>query len=141
MNSPKIRRLALTGALSFALLATAACGETEATTKDGASAGDVAEATGASDPAADVGAPEILRDDFDLVYGRVAITNGSSERSDYVVTVVAQAPDGTTPIAETTVSVIGLDPGQTSTEKGIFLNEIPDGTVLEVAEVKRTASA
>ena len=77
---------------------------------------------------------------LELVYGEVKITNSSSKRSDYFVTVAAESPDGATRIDETMVSVMGLDPGQNATEKGIFSKDVPADAVLKVLEVQRTAS-
>ena len=75
-----------------------------------------------------------------IAYGQVAVTNNSSKRSDYFVTVVAESPDGSVRHDEPMVSVMGLEPNQTSTEKGIFTKDIPADAVLKVQEVQRTAS-
>jgi hypothetical protein len=126
----------------LAVVATAASGSEEATTSDG-SEGGVSKGLGTSDASSDVTAPRLVREgegDFQLVYGEVTITNNSSKRSDYFVTVAAESPDGATRIDETMVSVTGLEPGQKATEKGIFAKDVPADAVLRVLEVQRTAS-
>lgn len=141
-NSSKLRRLALVAALLIAVVATAASGEEDKATGDGSAK--VSTGLGSSDATADVSAPTIVRDgpvDFQIVYGQVTITNKSSKRSDYFVTVVAESPDGATRHDETIVSVTGLEPDQTSTEKGIFGKDIPADAVLKVQKVQRTASS
>src|SRR5690606_27163912 len=135
----KIRRAALALVLTVAVMATAASGE-EA---KGSSDGGVSKGLGTADASADVAAPTIVRDGeggFELVYGQVGAENNSSKRSDYFVTVVAESPDGSVRHDETMVSVMGLEPGQTSVEKGIFTKDIPADAVLKVLEVQRTAS-
>jgi hypothetical protein len=138
-KSSRFRRIAFAVVLITAVIATAASGEEEASTNaDGVSKG-----LGTTDASADVSAPTIVREgegDFVIAYGQVAVTNNSSKRSDYFVTVVAESPDGSVRHDETMVSVMGLEPNQTSTEKGIFTKDIPADAVLKVQEVQRTAS-
>ncbi|MEO5724694.1 MAG: hypothetical protein ABIQ39_06945 [Ilumatobacteraceae bacterium] len=86
----------------------------------------------------------ILRDGVEsssFVYAQVVITNNSSKASTYFVTVVAESPDGLTRYGDTIVSVTALAPGQRTTEKGIFLKDIPADAVLKVAQVQRTSSS
>ena len=126
----------------LAVVATAASGSEEASSSGGSESG-VSKGLGASDASTDVSAPRIVREGegaLELVYGEVKITNNSSKRSDYFVTVAAESPDGATRIDETMVSVMGLDPGQNATEKGIFSKDVPADAVLKVLEVQRTAS-
>jgi hypothetical protein len=133
------RRALLVLLLVVAVAATAASGEEEKS----ADKGGVSKGLGTADASGDVSAPSIVRDgegEFQLVYGQVTVTNNSSKRSDYFVTVVAVSSDGSVRHDETMVSVMGLEPGQTSTEKGLFSKDIPADAVLKVNEVQRTAS-
>ena len=135
----RFRRAALVLVLMVAVLATAASGEEDKATNSGG----VTKGLGASDASKDVSAPTIVRegeDPFELVYGQVVVKNNSSKRSDYFVTVVAESPDGSVRHDETMVAVSGLEPGQSSTEKGMFSKDIPGDAVLKVLEVQRTAS-
>lgn len=138
-SSSKFRRFAIVAVLIAAVLATAASGEEETSTnEDGVSTG-----LGTADASADVSAPTIVREGeagFEIVYGEVVVKNNSSKRSDYFVTVVAESPDGSVRHDETMVSVMGLEPDQSATERGILLKDIPADAVLKVQEVQRTAS-
>lgn len=138
-SSSRFRRFAIVAVLIVAVLATAASGEEEkSTNEDGVSTG-----LGTADAAADVSAPTIVREGeagFEIVYGEVVVKNNSSKRSDYFVTVVAESPDGSVRHDETMVSVMGLEPDQSATERGIFTKDIPADAVLKVQEVQRTAS-
>lgn len=135
----RFRRAALVLVLMVAVVATAASGEEDKASSDGG----VSKGLGTSDASKDVSAPTIVREGeapLELVYGQVEVTNNSSKRSDYFVTVVAESSDGSVRHDETMVSVNGLEPGQSSTEKGIFTKDIPADAVLKVLEVQRTAS-
>ena len=135
----RFRRAALVLVLMVAVVATAASGEEDKASSDGG----VSKGLGTSDASKDVSAPTIVREGeapLELVYGQVEVTNNSSKRSDYFVTVVAESPDGSVRHDETMVAVSGLEPGQSSTEKGMFSKDIPGDAVLKVLEVQRTAS-
>lgn len=122
-------------ALTVAVVATTASG-TESKSGNGPSQG-----LGASDATGDISGLTIVREaTIAVTYGQVTITNNSSKRSDYFVTIAAESPDGATRYDDTIVSVLGLDPGQTTTDKGLFTKEIPADAVLKLIEVQRTAS-
>ena len=84
----------------------------------------------------DCGTPDAIG----ISYPTVTIKNNSSKQSDYFVTLVAESADGSTRYADTIVSVMGLNPGQTTTEKGMWMEEFPSGAICKVSEVQRTAS-
>ena len=84
----------------------------------------------------DCGTPDAIG----VSYPTVTIKNNSSKKSDYFVTLVAESADGSTRYADTIVSAMGLNPGQTTTEKGMWMEEFPSGTICKVSEVQRTAS-
>lgn len=142
-----MRGTALVVAVLFGVVALAASGETD-DDSDGGDAGDateddVSQGAGSADASADVSEPQVVREgqgELGIVYAEVTITNNSSERSDYFVTIVAESPDGATRHDETLVSVIDLDPGQSTTERGPFTADVPDDAVLKLTEVQRTAS-
>jgi hypothetical protein len=144
-----MRGIAVAAAVLFGVVALAASGETD--DDSGGSDGDAGDATdndvsqggGSADASADVSVPQIVREgegEFGIAYGEVTITNNSSERSDYFVTIVAESPDGATRHDETVVMVIDLEPGQSTTERGMFPSDVPDDAVLKLTEVQRTAS-
>lgn len=135
-------------AVLFAAVALAASGETDDDSgadgdADESAENDISQGAGSADASADVSDPQVIREgegDLSIVYGEVTITNNSSERSDYFVTIVAESPDGATRHDETLVMVVDLEPGQSSTERGIFTSDIPEDAALKITEVQRTAS-
>jgi len=145
-NRSRFRGIAIGFALLFAVAAMAASGETDDDSGSDDSdeqSDDVSQGAGSADASADVSAPEILREgegELGISYGQVTITNNSSERSDYFVTIVVESPDGATRHDETIVTVMGLEPGQATTERGAFTKELPADAVAKVIEVQRTAS-
>jgi len=146
-HTSKARAVALVIVALVAIGATTASGS-ETSSDSGSSSGSSSDSgtskgLGSSDATADVTGPTIVREGeggFETVSAQVTITNNSSKRSDYFVTAVAESPDHKTRYDETMVSVTALDPGQTSTEKGIFLKDVPADAVVKVTEVQRTAS-
>ena len=152
-HTSKARAVALVIVALVAIGATTASGSDTTTGSDsktgptssspGVTGTTVSKGLGSSDASADVTDPTIVREgDADLqnVSAQVTITNNSSKRSDYFVTVVAESPDHKTRYDDTVVSVTALDPGQSTTEKGLFLKEIPADAVVRVTQVQRTAS-
>jgi len=155
-HTSKTRAVALVITALVAIAATTASGSDASTGSDsktdptsssadstGTTGTTVSKGVGSSDASADVTDPTILREgDADLqnVSAQVTITNNSSKPSDYFVTVVAESPDHKTRYDDTVVSVNALDPGQSTTEKGLFLKEIPADAVVRVTQVQRTAS-
>jgi len=138
-------RSALAGAVAVvALFAVAGSGEEEASSggdSAASSADSVSSGLGSADASADVTAVTLLPPDaIGVSYVEVTIVNNSSKASDYFVTLTADSADGTTRYDETIVSVMGLEPGQTTIEKGIFTADIPVDAVVTVKEVQRTAS-
>jgi hypothetical protein len=134
-----IRSVAVALVITGGVMATAASGDT--TSSNASSSGDssVDKGLGAYDAKSDVGPPELVQDGS-LSYAQVRITNHSSKRSNYFVTIVADSPDGATRISDTMVSVMNLDPGQHAMEKGLLTQDLPVGTKLTVIEVQRTAA-
>jgi hypothetical protein len=96
---------------------------------------------GSEDAIEDVGEPTCTGDDtLDSTTGSVSVTNSSSERSDYSVTVALESADGSEQIDTTFVSFTGIEPGQSATEELYFFDPYPAGATCEVIEVLRTAS-
>lgn len=146
-SKSKMRGIAVGAAVLFAAVALAASGDGDSDSADGdaedATENDVSQGVGSADASDDVSDPQVVREgegDLGIVYGEVTITNNSSERSDYFVTIVAESPDGATRHDETMVSVTGLEPDQSATERGLFTSDIPDDAALRTTEVQRTAS-
>jgi hypothetical protein len=135
-------RAALAGAVAVvALLAVAGSGDEDEPKASGDGGSETGKGLGSSDASADVTSVRLLPPDaIGVSYVEVAITNHSSKASDYFVTVTADSADGATRYDETIVSVMGLNPNQTSTEKGIFSKDVPADAKLTVTEVQRTAS-
>ena len=110
----------------------AASGQTEDTIGTG---------LGSKDAAGDInsldcGAPDSLG----FINPTVNVTNNSSKPSTYFITVAAESADGATKYDDTVIMITNLAPGQTMTEEGMFLNDIPEGAVCKITEVQRTAS-
>jgi hypothetical protein len=84
----------------------------------------------------DCGSPDAL----DFSYAKVTIKNNSSKASDYFVTVVYESADGATRYGDTMIMVNALESGQTITESGLPVSDIPSGAICKVTEVQRTAS-
>jgi hypothetical protein len=144
-SNSKVRKVVVSAAVLLGVVAVAASGESEKAESgdNGQPVSGVSKGLGSSDASADVSTPEWVRegtDAFGLVYGQVVIKNNSSKRSDYFVTVVAESPDGSIRHDETMVHVMGLESGQSATEKGIFTKDIPVDAILRTLEVQRTAS-
>lgn len=73
----------------------------------------------------------------------VTITNHSSKRSDYMITVALESADGHTQYDTADVYVQNLEPGQTTSQDGIFANaptNPPATAKLVLKSVERTAS-
>jgi len=96
---------------------------------------------GTNDATADVkitdcGTPDAIG----VTYPTVEVTNNSSKASTYFITLVAESQDGSVLYDNTIISIMSLQPNQSTTEKGMFTKEIPAGAVCKVTEVQRTAS-
>lgn len=86
-----------------------------------------------------------VRKDFGVVTDalvRVTVTNRSSKRSDYIITVALESANGKTQIDTADVFVQNLEPGQTKSDTGDFLSvqRVPKHYKLVLQEVERTAS-
>jgi hypothetical protein len=93
------------------------------------------------DEAEDVGEPECRADDsLDSTGGSVSVSNSSSERSDYSVTIALESADGSEQIDTTFVSFTGIEPGQSANEELYFFEPYPAGATCRVIEVYRSAS-
>jgi len=104
--------------------------------------GSVSQGLGANDATADVVLGQAVRDEstFWITYLPVTVTNSSAKRSDYYVEIAANAANGDR-IELSNVLVLSLDPGQSaSSEKAMFVEELPAGVTFEVIQVQRTAS-
>lgn len=96
---------------------------------------------GSEDAIEDVGEPTCTGDGaLDSTTGSLSVTNSSSERSDYSVTVALESEDGSEQIETAYVSFTGIEPGQSATEELYFFDPYPAGATCEVIEVLRTAS-
>ena len=72
-------------------------------------------------------------------YPSVKVTNRSEKTSTYFITVDFESSDGSTKYEETIIMITSLNPGQSMTEEGIVLGDIPDGAVCKISEIQRTA--
>jgi hypothetical protein len=78
-------------------------------------------------------------DALDWAEGELSVTNNSSERSDYGITVVIESPDGSTQIDEGFAFITGLEPGQSTKSDVVFTEPLGDGKC-RVTEISRTAA-
>lgn len=101
----------------------------------------IARGVASKDASADVGQPTIEDAGYGFYNVAVDVTNNSSKRSDYFITVAVESPDGTTRYDSTTIPVMGLEPGQTTSEKmPLLADTLPADATAVVKEVQRTAS-
>lgn len=75
-------------------------------------------------------------------YAPVTVTNHSSKRSDYVITVALESANGKKQIDTADVLIQNLEPGQSKSDEGDFLttDKVPTGAKLVLQEVERTSS-
>jgi hypothetical protein len=82
--------------------------------------------------------------DTNLSEAPVTITNRSSKRSDYFVTVALESSNGKTQIDTSTVFVQNLEPGQSSVQTADFITTLttpaPAGAQVVLQSVQRTSS-
>lgn len=73
----------------------------------------------------------------------VTATNSSSKRSDYSIDLSLESADGKTQYDTAVAFLQNVEPGQSATDKGIFLKEskLPAGARVVVKEVQRLASS
>lgn len=116
-------------------------GATHATSK--APSPSVSRGVGSKDASGDV---KIGRLTVDKVLGMpkviVTVTNHSSKRSDYAITLALESADGRTQLDTADVFVQNLEPGQSSRQEGDFFSarRVPTGAMVVLQEVERTAS-
>lgn len=117
-------------------------GDETATDDGGGNDSGVSQGAGSQDAAADVEISECGISDDGLEWGEatVSITNNSSGRSDYWITVVWESEDGSTRHTDTPVIANQIEPGQSTTEVASAFEEVPEDAVCRVTEVQRTAS-
>jgi hypothetical protein len=75
---------------------------------------------------------------------RVTVTNRSSKRSDYLITLALESSDGKTQLDTADLFVQNLEPGQSSPQTGDFLSlnaAPPAGSKVVLQSVERTASS
>ena len=95
---------------------------------------------GSKDATADIDSVDCgTVDSIGARYPEVKVTNRSEKTSTYFITVDFESSDGSTKYDETIIMITSLNPGQSMTEKGLIMGDIPDGAVCKVSEVQRTA--
>lgn len=106
--------------------------------------GDVSKGLGTKDATGDIGTVTLLpADSIGVRYVEITVTNHSSKRSNYIVQFSLESPDGATRYDDGLVTVQNLEPGQSTTEKGIGATDggdIPDTAVVKLKTVSRTAA-
>jgi hypothetical protein len=80
-------------------------------------------------------------DTLKVSYVEVVVKNTSSKRSNYIIEAAVESADGSTKVDDTLVTVLNLEPGQTTTEKGIVRKPVPSGSKVTLKTVSRTASS
>lgn len=91
-------------------------------------------------PQADVGSLECTRNQFGDLEATATVTNHSSERSNYVVTVAFESPDGKTQLASSGGFVQDLEPGQSAPLRVVTGTDAPAEFTCRLTEVERFAS-
>lgn len=103
--------------------------------------GSVGAGFGSQDASADV---EILScgkpDAIGFRYPKVKVTNTSSQPSDYMITMVFESKDGSVKHGDSYFIVNRLLPGQSATEDGMPVSDVPTAAICKLTEVQRTAS-
>lgn len=134
-----VAAFALTGCMSSG----GAAGSGQRSTGAAPSSG-VSQGVGAKNASADVTVGHWTYDSL-MSVGEVGVTvtNHSSKRSDYDITIALESPDGSQQYDTAEVFITGLEPGQTKHDTGDFmgLDRRPPSTArLVLQEVQRTAS-
>jgi hypothetical protein len=113
------------------------------TTTAPGSATSISQGIGSQDATADVsGIAMTPPDSIGAVYVTATITNHSSGRSDYVIQVNVESPDGKTKYDDTTLFAQNVEPGQTTTVKSpLTTDPIPAEAVVRPTQIQRTASS
>lgn len=103
----------------------------------------ISKGLGSKDASADVTEVQIIRDDDEFMpidEVSVKVTNNSEKRSDYFIDVSIESADGSMKIDSTTIYVENLEPGQSTVQTGMLLEDLPDDAVPSVKSIQRTAS-
>ncbi len=144
MRNKYIKGFALAAA---AVLGLAACGsDSKSSNNNSPSSNNLTSDTISKEPSPSDAAEDV--DSFDCGTGAaiglfrptVKVTNRSSEASDYLITIVAESSDGSVRYDTTTISIMSLQPNQTTTVEGIYMKASPHGSVCKISEIERTAS-
>jgi hypothetical protein len=123
------------------VIGVAAAGGSNSSNTSKSSSG-VSSALGSSDATADVtsiqvGAPDVLG--FRSV--TLEVTNHSSKRSDYLIELSIESPDGNTQYDTSLATVRNLEAGQTSAPEAFpITKKVPDDAVAKLKTVQRTAA-
>lgn len=131
-----MRKLA---AITFAALVLTGCGSTASdgsgsTKRDEATETSVPKGLASTDASKDVGVPECKQDaTTGTTAGTVKVTNSSSKRSDYSITVVLESAGGKEQVETTFGSVEALEPGQVASADLYFTKAMPEGGACRVA--------
>lgn len=147
---PWYRRKRFLGVIAGAILATSqgctsatnteSVDSEESSSNDSATEDTVGTGLGSQDASGDIdsldcGSPDAIG----AMYPSVKITNRSEKRSNYFVTVTFESADGLTKYEDALIMVMSLNPGQSMSEEGIVLGEIPSDAICKVTEVQRTS--
>jgi hypothetical protein len=138
--------------ISFALVS---CEATTESSSDSANASDTTEVAdttvapsdtigtgfGSKDASADIvsvncGSPDAIG----FSYPSVTVKNNSSKASDYIITVTFESADGSVKYDDSMLIINTLQPGQSTSEEGLPVSDVPAGAICKVTEVSRTAS-
>ncbi len=112
------------------------------TSSKDSTAATVSKGVGSADVSADVSNVTIApADAIGIRYVTASITNHSSKRSDYLISVNVESPDGKTKYGDATILEQNVEPGQTVESKGLVTSQnVPPDAVAKLNEVQRTAS-
>ena len=140
MTNRKLRSPVAALFATLAIFATVACstGEGDRAEPPTTEAVEESQNPGPNDVSGDVTEP-VLVTEGTASYGEVTVTNSTSERSDYSITIIAESADGATPLSEADLYVFDLEPGQSKTDRGRFFEDVPADAVLKT-EVERLPS-
>jgi hypothetical protein len=114
--------------------------ESEEVVDDNSTENTISTGLGSKDATGDIDSVDCgTVDSIGVRYPEVKVTNRSEKTSTYFITVDFESADGSTKYDETIVMITSLNPGQSMTEKGMVMGDIPDGAVCKISEVQRTA--
>src|SRR5690606_23325287 len=104
-----------------------ATGSGDGTKQQSGSDGDGDDTEGEADEVDDAEVSECTVDELGWMEATIAVTNDSSERSNYYIEVAFETPDGSEQLTATPVFVNGLEPGQSTTAEAISATDAPGG--------------